>query len=135
MQVPNVFVPDDDIIADEVNDDFQYLADKILANDTVASSATPTIDTDEVTDFSVTALATNITSFTTNLSGTPENGQVLIVRIKDNGTARSIAWGASFVSRGATLPTTTVLGKYLYVGFKYNSQSSTWDCLAVGQEV
>ena len=79
---------------------------------TVASHATPSINTDTTDIFTITAQAEAITSMTTNLSGTPVNGQKLIIRIKDNGTARAITWGASFASRGATLPTTTVLGKY-----------------------
>lgn len=101
---------------------------------TVASSATPTINTDTTDIFTITALAAAITSMTTNLSGTPVNGQKLIVRIKDDGTARAITWGASFASRGATLPTTTVLSKYLYVGFIYNSTAAVWDCVAVAYE-
>lgn len=101
---------------------------------TEASSATPTINTDNTDIHTITALAADITSFTTNLSGTPVNGQKLIIRILDNGTARAIAWGASFASRGATLPTTTVLSKYLYVGFIYNSTASKWDCVAVVNE-
>jgi hypothetical protein len=71
---------------------------------------------------------------TTNLSGTPVNGQKLTIRILDNGTARAITWGASFASRGATLPTTTIISKYLYVGLIYNSTASTWDCVATAQE-
>ena len=71
---------------------------------------------------------------TTNLSGTPVNGQKLIIRILDNGTARAITWGASFAARGVELPTTTVLSKYLYTGFIYNSTTSTWDLVASVQE-
>ena len=101
---------------------------------TEVSSATPTVNTDESDIHTITALATNITSMTSGLSGTPVNGQKRIVRILDNGTARTIAWGASYASRGATLPTTTVLSKYLYVGLIYNSTASVWDCVAVAQE-
>jgi len=36
---------------------------------------------------------------TTNLSGTPTNFQSLIIRIKDNGTARAITWGDSFEAK------------------------------------
>lgn len=97
---------------------------------TETSSATPTINTDNTDIHTITALAADITSMTTNLSGTPVNGQKLIIRIKDDGTARAITWGASFASRGATLPTTTVLGKYHYIGLIYNSTSSVWDCVA-----
>ena len=97
---------------------------------TEASSATPTINTDNTDIHTITALAVAITSFTTNLTGTPTNGQKLIIRILDNATARAIAWGASFVARGVALPTTTVLSKYLYVGFIYNSTAAVWDCIA-----
>lgn len=101
---------------------------------TETSSATPTINVDNTDIHTITALAAAITSFTTNLSGTPVNGQKLTIRIKDDGTARAITWGASFASRGATLPTTTFLGKYVYVGLIYNSTASVWDCVAVSQE-
>lgn len=97
---------------------------------TTTSSATPTINTDSYDMFTITALAAAITSFTTNLSGTPTAGQKLIIRIKDNGTARAIAWGASFASRGGTLPTTTVLGKTHYIGLIWNEVASTWDCVS-----
>jgi hypothetical protein len=102
---------------------------------TEASSATPTINTDNTDIHTITALATAITSMSSGLSGTPSNGHKLIVRILDNGTARAITWGASFASRGATLPTTTVAGKYQYDGFIWNSTTSTWDCLMSEDEL
>lgn len=102
---------------------------------TTASSATPAINVDTTDVFTITALAANITSMTSSLTGTARNGQKLIIRFLDNGTARTIAWGASFDSKGgATLPTTTVLSKYLYVGLIYNSTTATWQCVSVGQE-
>ncbi len=96
---------------------------------TVTSSATPTVNADTTDIFTITALATAITSMTTNLSGTPVNGQKLTYRIKDDGTARAITWGASFASLGATLPTTTVISTTLYVDFIYNSTSAKWECM------
>lgn len=101
---------------------------------TEVSGATPTINTDNTDTHTITALALAITSMTTNLSGTPTNGDKLIVRILDDGTARAITWGASFASRGATLPTTTVLSKYQYNGFIWNSTTSTWDCVTTIDE-
>ena len=101
---------------------------------TTASSATPTINTDTTDVFTITALAAAITSFTTNLSGTPTEGQKLIIRILDNGTARTIAWGASFAARGTALPTTTVISKYLHVFLIWNTVTSTWDCVGFNQE-
>lgn len=45
------------------------------------SSATPTINTDLYDRFELTAQATNITSFTTNLTGTPVKGDKLNIKI------------------------------------------------------
>jgi len=102
---------------------------------TIVSSATPTINTDNCDAVDITALAASITSMTSGLSGTPTNFQKLIIRIKDNGTARAITWGASYASMGGTLPTTTVLGKVTIVGLIYNTTTSIWGCVAVSQEV
>lgn len=101
---------------------------------TITSHATPTINTDNCDAVTITAQGEAITSMTTNLSGTPTNFQSLVIRIKDDGTARAITWGASFASRGATLPTTTTLSKVTMVGLFYNSVTSTWDCHAVTTE-
>ena len=98
---------------------------------TVASAATPTINTDNVDYYSITALAAAITSFTTNLSGTPTIGQTLWISIKDNGTARAITWGASFESSTITLPTTTVISTRLDVAFIWNELTSVWRCVGV----
>lgn len=96
------------------------------------SSATPSINTDSYDEYDITALAANITSMTTNLSGTPTNGQTLMLRFKDNGTARTITWGSSFISSGvATLLATTVISKTHYVGLRYDSTAAKWVCLAV----
>lgn len=99
---------------------------------TVASSATPApnADTDDV--FTVTALAANATFAAP--SGTPADGQPLLIRIKDNGTARTLAWNAIYRAVGVTLPTTTVISKVLYVGCVYNSAATKWDVLGVSQE-
>lgn len=99
-----------------------------------ASSATPTINTDNVDAHSITAIGTDITSMSSNLSGTPTNFQKLIIRFKDDGTARAIAWGTSFEARGVALPTTTVISKVLTVGFIYDTVTSKWGCVASAQE-
>lgn len=66
-------------------------------------------------------------------TGTPVNGQRLLIRLKDNGTARGITWTTSsggYRVVGITLPTTTVLSKTTYVGCIYNSADSFWDAVA-----
>lgn len=96
---------------------------------TTTSSATPTINTDTYDVFGITALAVNITSMTTNLSGTPTNSQIL--RIYIVGTAsRTIAWGSSFENGGADLPTATSGTSRLDVTFVWNAATSKWRCMS-----
>jgi hypothetical protein len=96
---------------------------------TIASSATPTINLNDTDQYNITALATAITNV--SVAGTLIDGQKLLVRIKDNGTARAITWGASFVASGAAaLPTTTVASKTHLVGFIYDSVSARFVCVA-----
>jgi len=71
-------------------------------------------------------------------SGTPTNGQVIIFRFKDNGSARSLSWTTgstnSFRAVGVNLPNTTIANKVLYVGAIFNTDASRWDVIAVAQE-
>lgn len=96
---------------------------------TTTSSATPTINTDNVDFYSLTAQAVDITSFTTNLSGTPTEGQTLWIAITGT-AARAITWGTSFEASTVALPTTTVSTNRLDVGFVWNTVSSKWRCVA-----
>lgn len=97
---------------------------------TQTSSATPTINVGATDVHDITALATNITSMTTNLTGTPENGQKLWISILGTGS-RTIAWGASFEDGAATLPT-AVSTTRIDVGFIWNTATSKWRCMASG---
>lgn len=90
---------------------------------TVASSATPSINTDNYDQFNITALAAAITSMTTNLTGTPTDGQPLRIRFKDDGTGRGITWGASFTG---TLLSTTVAGKTHVQDLVYDATAAKW---------
>jgi hypothetical protein len=96
---------------------------------TITDSAAPIPNaaTDDI--FTVTALAQAATFGAP--SGTPVNGQKLIIRIKDNGTARTLAWNAIYRAGDAVLPTTTILGKTMYLGFIYNSADSKWDFVSL----
>lgn len=96
---------------------------------TTTSSATPTINTDNVDFYSITAQTEAITSFTTNLSGTPTEGQTLWIAITGT-AARAITWGASFEASTVALPTTTVTTNRLDVGFVWNTVTSKWRCIA-----
>lgn len=90
---------------------------------TAASSATPTINTDNVDAYYITAQTVDITSMTTNLSGTPTLGQTL--RISITGTAtRAITWGSSFVATSIAIPTTTSGTSTLNTFWEWNG--SNW---------
>jgi hypothetical protein len=98
------------------------------------STITPTADTAD--QYNVTALAVPATIAIP--SGTPVDGQKLVIRIEDDGTARALTWtttAGGYRVIGSTLPTTTVATKNLYVGCIYNSAESFWDVVAVAQQV
>lgn len=124
---------DDDFV---LEDHTQTLTNKRVTKrvTTITSNATPTINTDDCDVVTITALATAITSMTTNLSGTETNFQTLIFRILDDGTARAITWGDSFQAMGVALPTTTTISKVLTVGFIYDTVDSKWGCVASVEE-
>lgn len=95
----------------------------------VASGATITPTSDDGNQYNVTALAVPATIAAP--SGTPVDGQKLLIRLKDNGTARALTWNAIYRVIGSTLPTTTVATKTTYVGCIYNAADAVWDVVAV----
>jgi hypothetical protein len=81
----------------------------------------------------ITALAAaNTFGVPTIASGSLDNNYKLMIRIKDNGTARGLSWNAIFrASSDLALPTTTILGKTLYLGFNYNIVDTKWDLVSL----
>jgi len=105
----------------------------LSASTTSGSTITPTAGT--TNQYTVTALAAGATIAAP--SGTPVDGQKLMLRFKDNGTAQTLTWtttSGAYRAVGVTLPATTVISKVLYVGCIYNSQDSFWDVVAVAQQ-
>lgn len=98
---------------------------------TTTDDATAVIDVTVTDDYELSAIA-NATTFST--TGTPTNGQKFVLRFKDAGVAKDLTWDPIFVAIGCTLPTTTVAGKWHYVGGKYNTAASKIHILAVAQE-
>jgi hypothetical protein len=100
-----------------------------------ASNPTPTPNADTTDLYYLSALA-EAAEFQAP-SGSPVDGQKLILRILDDGTARALTYVAGaggYTARGQALPAITVLGKFLYVGLIYNAGEDTWDCVATSQE-
>jgi hypothetical protein len=79
----------------------------------VASSATPTPNCDTTDQYEVTALATGATFGAP--TGTPYNGQKLLIKIKDDSTVRTLAWNAIYRPIGLILPTQTLSSDTIYV--------------------
>lgn len=99
---------------------------------TVTSSATltPNAATDDL--FVVSALAVSATIAAP--TGSPVEGQKLILRIKDNGTARTLTWNAIYRVMSVVLPTSTTASKTHYFGLEYNAIDVRWDVLAVSRQ-
>ena len=96
----------------------------------VASELIPTLNVDTHDELYITALAGNITSMSTNLTGALANGRVLVFKIKDNGVTRTINWGAKFTNKYVTLPTSTTANKELLILVKYNSATALLEAFA-----
>jgi len=105
----------------------KWLQPRVLAS--TANSATPTLNTDNYDMMVITGQSVAITSFSTNLTGTPVNGQRLVISITGTG-AIAITWGASFEASTVALPSTTVTTARLDVGFIWNVATSKWRCVA-----
>lgn len=97
---------------------------------TSAATVTPAGDSDDAVTITAQAEALTLAA----PSGTPTQAQPLVLRIKDNGTARAITWNAIYRAVGVVLPTTTVISKTLYIGLIYNSTDTKWDVVGVSAE-
>lgn len=97
----------------------------------VTQSATPAINTDLGTLFSITGLAQAITNLSTNLTGTWVHGQEIDIEITDNASARTIGYGTTIVATTVALPTTTVASTMLRLRLRYNAVTSKWCLIGV----
>ena len=97
---------------------------------TSAATVTPAGASDDMVVITAQAVALTLA----NPSGTAVQGQRLIIRIKDNATARAITFGTEYRAMGTALPTTTVVSKTKYLGFIRNTTDTTWDLVAAADE-
>lgn len=106
---------------------------RVVAASATSGSLTPNGDTTDL--YNALGLTGAITLNAP--SGTPVDGQKLIIRLEDNGTGRGITWTTSsgaFRAVGVTLPTTTTASKVSYIGCVYNSTDVFWDIIAVATQ-
>ena len=101
----------------------------VIGSVTSSGTITPTTS---YAQYNVTALAVSATIAAP--TGSPSDGQKLILRIKDNGTSQTLTWTTTsngYRAQNVILPTATVISTPLYVGCIWNSQDSFWDVVAV----
>ena len=95
---------------------------------TETTNTATSINTDNYDEWTITALASANTISTT---GTPTDGQKLIVRIKDAGVSKTLTFtsgtnGFRF-STDFPAPAATIASKTMYIGFMWNAADSRWD--------
>ena len=96
---------------------------------TSSATVTPTSTNDLV---KITAQAAGLTI--ANPTGTMSEGQAMIIRIKDNGTAQTIAFDTNYRAIGVTLPTTTTISKTIYIGLVWNDTDTKFDVLGINTQ-
>jgi len=95
-----------------------------------ATNATPIPNVDTTDIYTLTALASAATFGAP--TGTANNGEKLIIRIKDNGGAQTIGWNAAYSAAGIPLPVSTTASKTMHCGFMYNADNALnkWELIA-----
>lgn len=93
-----------------------------------ANSAAPAINTDNYDVVHITSQTAAI-NLSTNLTGTPVDGDTLRISITGTG-AVGITMGASFEASTVSLPTTTVSTNRLDIGCVWNTETTKWRVVA-----
>ena len=108
-----------------------YAVPRISASVTGGTVA-PNADTTDIREIT----AQDQAIFFDTPSGTPVDGQKMIIQIKYAGTAGTISFTGSWTAGGVALPTSGVTGKYLHLGFMYVTANSfnKWMLLASAQQ-
>jgi hypothetical protein len=97
---------------------------------TTASTSTFTPNVNIGDTFTITAQTSSL--ILANPTGSPVEGQKIIIRIKDNGTARALTTGSQYrASTDLAFPLSSSINKTLYLGLIYNSTDIKWDLIAV----
>jgi hypothetical protein len=100
-----------------------------------AFSATPTCNTDLVDILVLSGLTGAITNMSTNLTGTPIDGDTLEIHLKDDGTPRTIAYGTKIVDGPSiSLPVITIASTRLRFYLQWDALLATpaWVCVGKG---
>lgn len=102
-----------------------------VSNATTTATLTPNINS--YNHYYLTAQASALTI--ANPTGTPNNGDIIIIEIKDNATARAITYGTAYTNiSGLDALTTTTISKWSVLGIRYNSTAAKWQILSISTE-
>jgi hypothetical protein len=106
------------------------IQNRTLVSGNTSGTITPTAD---ITDhFNITGLTGAVTISAP--SGDSTDGQILLLKIQDDGTARAISWittSGGYRVINCELPTTTTVGSATYVKCIYNQLAGYWDIASV----
>ena len=112
---------------------------------TTASSASAiTIDISTYDEYILTAQAAALT-FNASTTGSPLDGNKIIIKVKDNGTSQTLTFtgsgtgafrpvGVSLTTSGSNYTYATTVSKVVYFGCIYNAAESLWDIVALAQQ-
>jgi hypothetical protein len=114
--------------------DTQTLTNKRMTSRVVSiTSNTVTINADTTDQYNAQVVGGFIT--VNAPTGTPTDGQKLILRVLDSGTSGAFTWNAIWRAVGTVLPGATVVNKVTYVGAVYNASAVKWDVLGVSTQI
>lgn len=96
----------------------------------IATTTSLTIDSDIYDQYYITGLEATTTI---EVSGTPTNGQKLVLGIKASSTAQGLTFSTSSfaTSSDLDLPAATTANKTMYLGFIWSSLTSKWNFIAL----
>ena len=96
-----------------------------------AASLAPNIDT--YNQYTITAQAAALVL--ANPAGTPTDGDIIIVTLKDNGTSQAITYGTAYANiSGLDSLIATVIGKWHVLGIRYSAAATQWQILSISTE-
>lgn len=99
-----------------------------LSTATSVTTLTPNIDTYNIYGLTAQAAALTVAAPT----GTPNNGDVIIIRIRDNGTSQTITWNAAYINvSGLDTIVATTANKWHYIGLMYSAADSAWHVISI----
>lgn len=96
-----------------------------------SSNGTPTYNTDLYDVLHIRDQYVAITSFTSSGTGTPVDPDTFRISVMSTVSGIPLTFGSNFEASTVALPTTTVSGVRLDMGFFWNTETSKWRLVAV----